>query len=288
MSALALGIVLVAAFTHATWNLAAKRSGGGLPFVWLTGLVSLCFYIPLSVGYVLWKSPVIPAGAWLVIVGSGLIKMAYALLLQRGYQHGDFSLVYPLARGTGPLFSTLTAIILFHERPSALALAGGAVIIASIFSLTGGTRLLHADRAHLRQGLLYGFVCGCCIASLTVWDKHAVAHLHLPPLVYDCSTQVVMCTVLAPFAWPRRAEAIAAWTNHREKVCAVALLAPLGYILILTAMTFTPVSYIAPAREISILIGTFFGATLLKEADSRRRLWAASGMVVGVIALALG
>jgi drug/metabolite transporter (DMT)-like permease len=288
MSLLALGIVLVAAFTHATWNLAAKRSGGGLPFVWLTGLVSLCFYVPLSIGYIWWKSPVIPPGAWLVIVGSGLIKMAYALLLQRGYKHGDFSLVYPLARGTGPLFSTLTAIALYHERPSALALTGSAIIITSIFSLTGGTRLLHTDRAHLRQGLFYGFICGCCIASLTVWDKHAVAHLHLPPLIYDCSTQIVMCTVLAPFAWPRRAEAAAAWQQHRWKVFAVALLAPLGYILILTAMSFTPVSYIAPAREISIVIGTLFGAKLLKEADARRRLFAAGGMVIGVIALALG
>lgn len=288
MTPLALGIVLVAAFTHATWNLAAKRSGGGLPFVWLTGLVSLCFYVPLSVAYLVWQSPAIPSNAWFVIVGSGFIKLAYSLLLQRGYRHGDFSLVYPLARGTGPLFSTLTAIILFHERPTALALTGGAIIIASIFSLTGGTRLWHADRAHLRQGLLYGFVCGCCIASLTVWDKHAVAHLHLPPLVYDCSTQLVMCSVLTPFAWSRRAEAAAAWTNHRWEVFAVALLSPLGYILILTAMTFTPVSYIAPAREISIVIGTLLGAKLLKEAEARRRLFAAAGIVAGVIALALG
>lgn len=288
MSALALGIILLAACTHATWNLAAKRSGGGLPFVWLTGLVSLCFYVPLALAYALWRQPEIPAGAWLVIAGSGLIKMTYALLLQRGYRHGDFSLVYPLARGTGPLFSTLTAIVIYHERPTPLALAGGAIIIFSIFSLTGGAKLLHADRAHLRQGLLYGFTCGCCIAALTVWDKHAVAHLHLPPLIYDCSTQVVLCLVLAPFAWPRRAEAAAAWRDHRWKVFAVALLAPLGYILILTAMTFTPVSYLAPAREISIVIGTFFGAKLLKEADAKRRLLAAGGMVLGVIALALG
>jgi len=288
MSALALGLILVAAFIHATWNYAAKRSGGGLPFVWLTGLVSLCCYVPLSIAYMLWQAPAIPPGVWLVIIGSGLIKTAYALLLQRGYKHGDFSLVYPLARGTGPLFSTLAAIAIFSERPTPLALAGGAIIIVSIFSLTGGTRLLHADRAHLRQGLFYGFTCGCCIAALTVWDKHAVAHLHLPPLVYDCSTQVVMCLVLAPFAWPRRAEAAAAWRDHRWKVFAVALLAPLSYILVLTAMTFTPLSYVAPAREISILIGTFFGAKLLKEADAPRRLFAAGGMVVGVIALALG
>ena len=296
MSALALGIILVAAFTHATWNYAAKRSAGGLPFVWLTGLVSLCFYGPLSLAYLWWQSPVIPPGAWLVVVGSGLIKMAYALLLQRGYKHGDFSLVYPLARGTGPLFSTLTAIALFHERPTPLALAGGAIIIGSIFALTGGIpvgRILRMSRGSSGTtrptlGLIYGFTCGCCIAALTVWDKHAVAHLHLPPLVYDCSTQVVMCVALAPFAWPRRAEAASAWRDHRWKVFAVALLAPLGYILILTAMTFTPVSYIAPAREISILIGTFFGAKLLKEADAPRRLLAAGGMVAGVIALALG
>ena len=288
MSAFALGLVLLAACCHASWNLAAKRSGGGLPFVWLTGLVSLCFYVPLSAAYVLWKSPAIPPGAWLVVLGSGLIKMAYAVMLQRAYRHGDFSLVYPLARGTGPLFSTLTAIALYHERPSPLALMGGAIIITSIFLLTGGPKLLHTDRAHLRQGLTYGFICGCCIATLTVWDKHAVAHLHLPPLVYDCSTQVVLCTVLAPFAWPRRAEAWAAWRDHRGKVFTVALLAPLAYMLILTAMTFTPVSYIAPVREISILIGTFFGAKLLKEADASRRLWAAGGMVAGVIALALG
>jgi drug/metabolite transporter (DMT)-like permease len=288
MSALALGLILVAAFTHATWNYAAKRSGGGLPFVWLTGLVSLCFYVPLAAAYAWWRPPALPAGTALVVLGSGLIKVAYALLLQRGYRHGDFSLVYPLARGTGPLFSTLTAIALFGERPTPLALAGGAVIIASIFSLTGGTRLLHADHAHLRQGLLYGFLCGCCIAALTVWDKHAVAHLHLPPLLYDCSTSAVMCAVLTPFAWPRRAEAFAVWRDLRWTVFAVALLAPLGYILILTALTFTPVSYIAPAREISILIGTFFGARLLKEADATRRLLAAGGMVAGVIALALG
>jgi drug/metabolite transporter (DMT)-like permease len=288
MTPLALGLVLIAAFTHATWNFAAKRSGGGLPFVWLTGLVAVCFYAPLAAAYVLWRQPVLPGAAWWVIVGSGLIKTAYSLLLQRGYRHGDFSLIYPLARGTGPLFSTLAAITIFGERPTPLALAGGAIIIISIFSLTGGARLLHADRAHLRQGLFYGFTCGCCIAALTVWDKQAVSRFHLPPLLYDCSTQVVMCCILTPFAWPRRAQASANWREQRWKVFAVALLGPAAYMLILTAMSFTPVSYIAPAREISILIGTFFGAHLLKEADARRRLLAAFGMVAGVIALALG
>ncbi len=288
MSTAALGLILVAAFTHATWNYAAKRSGGGLPFVYLCGLISLGFYAPVVTGYWLWRDPVLPAGTGLVILGSGLIKTCYALLLQRGYRHGDFSLVYPLARGTGPLLSTLVAIAIFSERPTPLALVGGLVIVVSVFYLTGGASLLHADRAHLRQGLLYGFTCGCCIAGYTVWDQRAMSQLHLPPVIYDCGTQVVTCVVLAPFAWSRRSELVRDWHAHRGKAATVALLGPAGYLLILTAMSFTPISYVAPAREISILIGTFFGARFLKEAEAKRRLVAAGGMVLGVIALALG
>ncbi len=288
VSALALALILAAAFAHATWNLAAKRSGGGLPFVWLTGLLSFGCYAPAIAAYAAWKPLTLPPGSLLVIVGSGLIKTGYALLLQRGYRHGDFSLVYPLARGTGPLLSTCAAIAIFAERPSALALAGGALIVASVFYLTGGAKLLHADRAHLRQGLLYGFACGCCIAGYTVWDQRAVSQLQLAPPLYDFGTQLVMCLVLAPFALRRLPEVAEGWREHRGKALTVAFLAPTAYILVLFAMQFTPVSYIAPAREISILIGTFFGARLLGEADASRRLIAAGGMVAGVIALALG
>lgn len=288
MTPLALGLVLVAAFTHATWNYAAKRSGGGLPFVWLGGLISLALYAPVVTAYWAWRHPVLPAGVWLVLLGSGALKTCYALLLQRGYRHGDFSLVYPLARGTGPLLSTLAAIALFGERPTVLALAGGLVIVASVFYLTGGASLLHTERAHLRTGLLYGLACGGCIAGYTVWDQRAVSHLQLPPVLYDCGTQIVMCSLMAPFALQRLPEVARDWREHRGKAATIAVLAPAGYVLILTAMSFTPVSYIAPAREVSTLIGTFFGAHLLKEADAKRRLFAAGGMVAGVIALALG
>ncbi len=288
VSAFALALVLAAAVCHATWNFAAKRSGGGLPFVWLTGLVSFAFYVPAVAAYAAWQPLTLPAGAGWVILGSGLIKTGYALLLQLGYQHGDFSLIYPLARGTGPLLATVTAIAVFGERPTPLALAGGALIIASVFALTGGAKLLHADRAHLRQGLLYGFLCGCCIAGYTVWDQQAVSRLGLSPPLYDGGTQLVMCLVLTPFALRRLPEVRAAWRDHRGKVATVAFLGPTAYVLVLFAMQTTPVSYVAPAREVSILIGTFLGAKLLGEADAARRLAAAAAMVAGVIALALG
>jgi len=222
----ALALVFIAAFTHATWNYAAKRSGGGLPFVWLTGLLSLTLYIPVVVSYSMWRGVSLPDGTLLVVLGSGLIKTAYSLLLQRGYRHGDFSLVYPLARGTGPLLSTIAAIAIFGERPSALALAGGAAIVASVFYLTGGTSALHKQQAHLRQGLLYGVVCGCGIAGYTVWDQRAVSQLHIAPPLYDFGTQLVMCTILAPFGWARRREVAEAWRKHRGKALIVAFLAP--------------------------------------------------------------
>jgi drug/metabolite transporter (DMT)-like permease len=288
MTPLALGLVLIAAFTHATWNYAAKRAGGGLPFVWVSSTFALGLYLVAGTAYWLWRQPVLPAGIWWVVGGSGLLKTAYSLLLQRAYRHGEFSLVYPLTRGTAPLLATLAAMAVFGERPTPLALTGSGVIVACIFYLTGGTTLLQADRAHLRKGVWHGLACGTCVALYTVWDQRAVSHLHLPPLLYDGGTQLVLFSVVTPFAWARRGEVAQAWREHRGKAAVVGLLSPVAYVLILTAMAFTPVSYIAPAREISILIGAFFGAHLLKEADASRRLLAATGMVAGVVALALG
>lgn len=72
------------------------------------------------------------------------------------------------------------------------------------------------------------------------------------------------------------------------EIIAVALLCPLSYILMLTAMVFTPVSYVAPAREVSILIAALMGTHLLREGDVARRLTAATAMVAGITCLALG
>lgn len=288
MSALALTIVLLAAFVHATWNYAAKRAGGGLPFVCLSNLIALVCYAPVLVFYWLHYQPVLPVSAVTVIAASGVIKTAYALLLQRGYRTGDFSLIYPLARGTGPLLSTVAAIVIFGERPTPLALAGGVIIVSCVFYLTGGTSLLHQSHAHLRTAMRFGLATGCCIAGYTVWDQRAVSQLHLPPILYDSGTAIMMFILLAPFAWRRRTEVAQEWRLHKWHAAIVGTFGAVGYVLILTAMKVTPVSYIAPAREISIVIGAFFGAKLLKEADGQRRLVAAGGMAVGIIALALG
>jgi drug/metabolite transporter (DMT)-like permease len=110
----------------------------------------------------------------------------------------------------------------------------------------------------------------------------------VPPLVYDAGTAFTQLALLTPFAWRRRTEVAAEWRDKKRWAIAVALLSPVAYVLVLTALTLAPVSYVAPAREVSIVIGAFLGAKLLKESDGRRRIWAAAAMAVGVIALALG
>jgi hypothetical protein len=112
--------------------------------------------------------------------------------------------------------------------------------------------------------------------------------LLLSPLLLDYSSNLGRALLLAPLAWRRRAAVAELWRLHRWSVIGMALLNPLAYILVLTAMVTTPVSYVAPARELSILIATLFGTTLLAEGDMGRRLGAAGAMMLGVVALALG
>ncbi len=288
MTLLALLLVLTAAFLHAAWNLLAKRAGGGLAFTWLFGLLSALLYAPLGLG--LWWRSTVELG-WLelsFVAGSALIHLAYFLSLQRGYRAGDLSLVYPLARGSGPMLATLGAVVLFGERPSPLALSGAALIIASVFAMTGGVRRFSGLARQAKVAVGYGLMTGLFIASYTLWDAYAVAALLIPPLLYTWLSELMRVLFITPQAVRRWPQVAAHWRQHKLELFGVAVLSPLSYILVLSAFVFTPVSYLAPAREVSILIGALLGARLLAEGDARRRLVAASGMVLGIVALALG
>ncbi len=286
MSLLALGLILTAAIVHASWNLLAKRAGGGAAFVWLFGVLAAGIYAPLALGVILLQRPSIGPLQLGFVLGSAVLQTSYYLVLQRGYRVGDLSLVYPLARGTGPMLSTAAAVVFFGERPSAIALAGALLIGVSVFTLAGSSGALASSSA--RAGVVFGLLTGTIIASYTLWDKQAVSVLLIPPLLMDWSTNVTRSLLVAPYAARNWGEVKREWKLHRRYAIGIAVLNPLSYILVLTAMVFTPVSYVAPAREISILVGTVMGAKLLSEGNSRRRVLAAGGMVAGVIALALG
>ena len=288
MTTLALILVLAAAVLHATWNLCAKRAASGLPFVWVTGVLSFALWTPFAAGYWLLHPQAVTRQGLGFMILSGVLHCGYSVFLQRAYRAGDFTLVYPLARGTGPLLSSLTAIVILGERPSTLALGGGALIIASIFFLTGGHHLVRGRTNGTGPAVFYGVGCGAFIAAYTVADRQGVVLALVPPLLLDWGGNVARTVIFAPFVLHRWAEVRAVWRDYKLECFAVATFGPLAYILVLWAMTFTPLTYIAPLREVSILFGTFIGAKILKETEGPRRLWAAAAMALGVIALALG
>ena len=286
MSIEALSLILAAAVIHATWNLINKQASGHATFTWLVAVLSALFYAPVTITVIeIWQLKVglIDIG---VMAGSAALHTAYFVLLNQGYRVGDLSLVYPLARGTGPLLSSIGAIVILGERPSLVAAIGALMIIGGVLILTGN--LAQLSRSDSRSAAGYALITGLFIAAYTLWDKQAVSHYAIAPLVLDWGANVGRSILLTPFAFIYSDQAIDEWREHKWEAIAVAILIPLSYILVLTAMRFTPVSYVAPAREISILIGTAMGARLLAEGDAPRRLGAACAMVLGVVALAVG
>ena len=288
MSLYALSLVLTAALLHASWNYLLKKCGGGIGVLTLSAIVATVALTPFSL-YLIFANhftftPIMVG----VIAGSGVLHMIYFLLLDRAYRSGgDLSVVYPLARATGPLLTIVVATLIFNERMSALALAGAVLILISALVLTGNPAKLFNKNASAGAG--FALLCGCMIASYTLWDKQAVAVLLIPPVLFDWGANLSRIAMLTPLAMKREPGAISrAWTDHRKTVIAIGVLSPLSYILVLTAMVFTPVSYVAPARELSILFAALLGAHVLKEGDATRRTIAAFGMVLGVSGLALG
>ncbi len=291
MTLFALGLVLVSGFLHAVWNLLAKRASGdasGPAFVWLYSALSTAIFAPLAAGVVVFGGERVGAVGLLFVVGTGILHIGYFLSLQKGYGVGDLSVVYPLARGTGPLLASGAAILLLGERAGPVAVAGIILIVAGVFLLAwepGGGRRSQGER---RLGVTFGLLTGTFIAAYTLWDKYAVGELLLSPVLYYWGSLLVQTVALLPVALRRRGEIRAAWRARRAETLGVAVLSPIAYLLVLTALVFAPVSRVAPAREIGILFGTLLGGGLLAERGLGRRLLSSSCMVLGIVALAVG
>lgn len=270
--------VLMAAVAHAGWNLVAKRvPDGGALFVWLSAVCGLVFLLPLMVVVV--GQGGLPGVWWLAFGVSGLVHLGYFVLLQRGYRVGDLSVVYPLARGSGPLLSVVAAVWLLGERPGVLALVGAGAVIVGVFVIGGlgisGTR-----------GVGYGLATGTLIAAYTLWDAHAVTTLAVSPVVLMGGSSAVESITLAPYAIMRRRDVVALWRKHWRRAVAVGFLSPAAYVLVLFAMRLAPVSLVAPARELSIVVGSLGAWLLLREPNPLRRLTGAVIVLAGVAAIA--
>jgi drug/metabolite transporter (DMT)-like permease len=282
---LVVALIAIAAIAHATWNLAIKRAGTtGAGFLWLTFVVAVVVFAPFGIWSLAIASPDI--GRWLFFaVISGALQVGYFLLLQRGYRKGDVSVVYPLARGTGPLLSVIFAVILFAERPGWLGLVGAGVVIAGvvIVGLAGGKGAAAVNRA----GVLYGLAVGVLIAAYTLWDSNAVTTGGMPVVGLYWGSVVAQALILAPAAIRERGALRAIAGEHWRAVLVVGILSPLAYILVLLAIqSGAPVSIVAPAREVSVVLVSLAGWLLLREPHPVQRLVGSAVVLAGVAVLA--
>ncbi|MFT4190389.1 MAG: EamA family transporter, partial [Comamonas sp.] len=262
----AFALVVLAALIHATWNLLAKRAAhAGPAFVLAYTAVACTVYSPW-VAWLIRSGAVSWSGAGMVcILASGALHMVYSLCLQRGYQVADLSVVYPVARGSGPLLSTVGAIVLLGERPGAAGIAGLLAIVTGIVLIsTQGRWSRFADPAG-RKGVRWGAMTGAAIAGYTVVDAYGVKVLGTQPVVLDWCNNVLRVVMLLPWFLANRRDAMTRMQGQWGLAIAVGMLSPLSYILVLLALQRgSPLSLTAPAREMSMMVGSLLGAWILK------------------------
>ncbi len=230
---------------------------------------------------------------WFFLACSGILHTVYFLVLLRGYRVADLTVVYPLARGSGPLLSSLVAVALLGEHLSLLGAAGIAAMVTGVFFVAGGPKIwsgFHAPeyRARIHKGIAWGLLTGFFIASYTVLDGYAVKVLLVSPVLLDYTGNLVRICVVGPQLLRDPPATRALWAKQRKYALAVGVISPVSYVLVLYAAQTAPLSHIAPAREVSMLFAALIGGQLLGEGDRLARVLGALLIGVGVVSLALG
>jgi drug/metabolite transporter (DMT)-like permease len=217
----------------------------------------------------------------------------YFVVLLRGYRKADLTVVYPLARGSGPLLSSMVAIMLLGEQITTLGAAGIVAVVVGVFFIAGGPALFRA--AHepeksdgVRKGMLYGLVTGLFIACYTVVDGYAIKYVLMSPMLLYYYSNFVRLVFMLPTLLRDRTTTAQHWREQWKYALVVATIGPVGYVLVLYALQIAPLSHVAPAREVSMLFAALIGGQLLGESDRLVRIAGAACIAFGVMALALG
>jgi drug/metabolite transporter (DMT)-like permease len=207
-------------------------------------------------------------------------------VLQKAYREADFAVVYPVARGSGPMLAVVIAFLLLGERPSPIGWLSVGAILAGLFISAGITSLWRSGSGKRRLGVLWGVATGAFIASYTVIDGWAIKTLGMAPILFYAAGLFLRMLLQAPFALFRMDDLRREWRVNHRAIVIVGLLSLTAYSLVLLAVQYAPISYVAPVREISMLIGMFIGASLLHEKVKASQIVGAAFMLAGVVGLA--
>jgi drug/metabolite transporter (DMT)-like permease len=281
MPILAILLLFVSASLHSLWNFLLKQSEEKyIAMGWqviLSGIVSaiLLFFTGLP-----------PRSMWPFALASGTLEAIYFLLLSYAYTDHDFSLVYPIARGSAPALLVLWSALFLRERLTAGGYFGLAMIIGGMV-IIGGTSLLQnpENKPHLK-GIAIALTVAFTISLYTLLDGTAVKGG--PPLPYALSMFAIVPLITAPFlvrnyGWDHFARA---WSAQRVSLIAAGALGVIAYLLALFAYSFAPLSYSGAIREVSVVIGAFLGWRFLGEKMGGIRVVGSVAVFAGVMVIA--
>lgn len=290
MSAASLALVVLAAVIHAAWNLLAKRAAHvGAPFVFACTLLSAVVYAPW-VAWILWHEGM--AWTWAIaacLLLTGGLHLAYSLCLQKGYRAADLSVVYPVARGSGPALSSMAALLVLQEVPTLQGMAGLALAVGGIGLIAAGApkKASASSRASVGTGVRWGLATGALIASYTVVDAWGVKVLAIAPVLLDWFANAVRVGMISPWI-VRDRRWLRPMRGHWALAAAVGALAPASYILVLSAYRAgAPVTLVAPARELSMMVAAVLGIVVLREPAGPARIAGCVLLTAGVVLLGL-
>jgi len=277
----ALGLLLFAACTHTLWNLFVKRAREKQVFTWWALLVGWTCFSPL-----LLMVRVFPLAIWPYVLSSACLEALYYLLLIGAYHYGDFSLVYPMARGAAPALLAVWAVLFLGERPDLTGWLGIGLLVAGLVAV--GSTSWWSQRKGLPGGALgLALATACCISVYSAIDGAAVRQVN--PLSYTVLVITLADLLLTPVVIVRygRAALLAELRLNWGRILLTGILSLSTYMLVLLAYSFSSISYGGAIREVSVIFAAFIGWRWLGEGFGKARLLGAGLIFVGILIIAL-
>ena len=273
-SDIAVTLVLISAFMHATWN-AVVRAGSSrfmtLALVDGTALLICLAALPLV--------DVPSLQVWGYVLLSVVLNTVYRLFLIKAYETGDFGQVYPVMRGVPPVLVALFSYFLLHEHLSFQALAGVLLICLGIISLTFVRRMTTL----MLRPILMAVGAGVFIASYTVVDAKGVraSETVLQYIIYLTVFQSIPIPLLAFLK--ARTQFVQAIARQWRVGMLGGVFYLASYGLVLFALSLDAVAKVSALRETSVIIGAIIAALFFRERFGWRRMLSALVIVCGII-----
>lgn len=304
MSLIAVLLIIISAFMHATWNFISKRQSPSLAFFFITTVAAGIAIAPVLLIYRA-TLPLIPAEVWALVVATGVAQMIYFLGLAGAYRRGALSLAYPLARAIPVLLVVAVSTALGQgEAITPPGLAGMLLIAAGCVILPlpafGGLQW----RRYADIVVLMAVVAAIGTTGYTVIDDRALSALRLSSAITLSGTAITLLYIalqtistalmlgIAVLLYPPERRLLRAILGNPALLrsgAATGLIIMATYGLVLAAMAYvTNVSYVAAFRQLSIPIGAVLGITLQGEPRYRPKLLGVAIVSVGLVLVGLG